>query len=255
MSTTITDPADARPSLTKEEAHDLNTRIKRAVDAVWPLLLEAYERQIWLPLGYHSWRHYATNEFEMSAGHLYRLLDQGRVIKALEAATLSPVGDGLITERVARDLKPHLDTVVADVRDRVVNRGEDPVQVVKAVAASVITTRKAIAATPVPIEVQRVSQPPTQVRLEVPRASEPLIKTPIMVQRQPPLQPPIERMADQIQLATIQIERLCTTIRKRRKSIARAKKKPLAERKDQSDLLDWIEKQLDAIDAELKETT
>lgn len=58
------------------------------------LTLDAYERKAWQVLGYASWREYAKTEFSMGQSHAYRLLDQGRVIRALEeAAGISPMGE------------------------------------------------------------------------------------------------------------------------------------------------------------------
>jgi hypothetical protein len=123
--------------LTEVEARLLTNKIKQAADELWRLLLEAHERRAWAALGYASWRHYALNEFGMGQSHAYRLLDQGRVIRALEEAAGSPVGE-IVTERIARDLKPHLDSVTAEIESRV-DAGEPPIEATKTVVSKTRT--------------------------------------------------------------------------------------------------------------------
>jgi hypothetical protein len=112
-------------TMTEAEARVLTDRIKRTAEDLWRLLLEAHERKAWVALGYASWRHYALNEFAMGQSHAYRLLDQGRVIRALEEAAGSPLGE-IVTERVARDVKPQLDAVAEEIETRV-SAGEEPI--------------------------------------------------------------------------------------------------------------------------------
>ena len=100
-------------------ARTLTDAIKRATNHLWDLLIEAYDRQAWKALGYVSFREYAKAEFGMGSSHAYRLLDQGRVIRHIEQATgYSPTGE-LITERVARDIKPHIVTVTGTIEQQI----------------------------------------------------------------------------------------------------------------------------------------
>jgi hypothetical protein len=131
--------------LTEIEARTLTDRIKQTTDQLWRLLLEAHERKAWAALGYQSWRHYALNEFNMGQSHAYRLLDQGRVIRALEQAAGSPVGE-IVTERLARDLKPRIELVTDEIETRIA-AGEESIDVVsnvisKARTTSYVTSRK-----------------------------------------------------------------------------------------------------------------
>ena len=131
--------------LTPAEARALTDHIKLTADHLWRLLLKAYEGKAWQVLGYPSWREYAQTEFEMSQSQVYRLLDQGRVLRALEWAVGSPMGE-IVSERVARDLKPQLETVTSDIRNRI-ESGEDPAAAVtdvisKARATSYLDSRK-----------------------------------------------------------------------------------------------------------------
>ncbi len=111
--------------LSVNEAVALTHRIRLAVDKVWALLLEAHDRKAWKALKYPTWEAYIKAEFQIGRAHAYRLLDQGRVISAIEEATgnLSPVGD--ISERDARDVKDQLPAVTQEIKARV-EHGEEP---------------------------------------------------------------------------------------------------------------------------------
>lgn len=114
---------------TQQEAQLLTESIRRAAERIWELMLEAYERRAWSALGYPTWRDWAQQEFGWSQGHAYRILDQGRVIKALEEAAgrISPLGEIHLTEREARDIKGHLEEVAASVREAIAEVQSDEV--------------------------------------------------------------------------------------------------------------------------------
>jgi hypothetical protein len=80
------------------EARQFTARITSAADQLWLLLLESHDRRAWAMLGYPSWRVYDKAEFGMGQSHAYRLLDQGCVVRALEAAANSHVGN-VISEK------------------------------------------------------------------------------------------------------------------------------------------------------------
>lgn len=132
MSATLTTQMD------KADATVLTQRIRTAVDGLWDMLLEAHDRKAWKALGYKTWEAYVKGEFDMSRQHSYRLLDQGRVVKAIEDATgiLSPSGD--ISEAAARDIKPDLPAVTGEIKARV-EAGEDPMKA----AADTIAAKRA----------------------------------------------------------------------------------------------------------------
>jgi hypothetical protein len=116
--------------MNKEEASRLTERIKSSVEALWQLIVEAHDRQAWKALGYESWKGYVKAEFKMSARHSYRLLDQGRVIRELEAAS-DPRVTPDISEREARRIKPRLKQVAEAVEAKVAegmepHPGSDP---------------------------------------------------------------------------------------------------------------------------------
>lgn len=95
----ITDEAEARA---------LTDRTKESMSQTWELLHECWVREAWRPLGYTSWRRYALAEFDMGTQYLYRLLDHGKFMAALEeaAGSVSPIGD--IPEGRTRDLHDQL---------------------------------------------------------------------------------------------------------------------------------------------------
>ncbi len=100
------------------EARDLTEQIKTSVERVYLLLLRAHEGKAYTALGYRTWGDYVRAEFDMGRQHSYRMLDQGRVIREITAAAgVSPMGD--ISERDARDLKPHLAEVTEQIREAV----------------------------------------------------------------------------------------------------------------------------------------
>ena len=118
--------ADLVVQLSEAEARDLTDRIRSTAEDLWSLLLEAHDRQAWKALGYGTWAEYVQTEFSMSRVHAHRLMDQGRVIREIEAASgvALPMGNTL-SEREARDLKPHLEEVAGKVRDAVEQQRAD----------------------------------------------------------------------------------------------------------------------------------
>lgn len=90
---------------TVEEARELTARIANSASELWSLLLEAHDRKAWKALGYETWDAYVTTEFDMTRNYANRLLNQGRVIEALESKV---VPTGTIPERHARELAPLL---------------------------------------------------------------------------------------------------------------------------------------------------
>lgn len=115
-----------------DEARALTERIRSTADALWALLLEAHERQAWKALGYGRWEDYVAAELDMSRSRSYQLLDQGRVVREIEAAVaevvaVSTVVDTGITEREARDVKPHLAEVTEAIKDRLTGEAADAI--------------------------------------------------------------------------------------------------------------------------------
>jgi hypothetical protein len=102
------------------DARDLTERIRAAActaNRVCSLLVEAHERRAWSALGYLTWSDYIRAEFRLSRSRSYELLDHGRVLRELEAATgLSGIPD--ISAYAAAQIKPYLAEVTAAIRAR-----------------------------------------------------------------------------------------------------------------------------------------
>lgn len=112
--------------MTRDEARALTDRIRDAVEATWALLLEAHEQRAWAALGYGTWAEYVSAEFNMSRNYSYRLLNQGQVIRSIEESTGGVLPMGNISERAARDIKPHLDDVTAEIEERIADEPAVP---------------------------------------------------------------------------------------------------------------------------------
>jgi hypothetical protein len=123
--------------LSAEDARALTDRIKTTAERLLSLLLEAHERRAWEALGYDSWRTYAVAEFGMSKSRAYQLLDQAKVLREIEAAAGST--DVELTEAEARDIKPMLGEVAAEIRERV---AEGPPEQVADVVKSVVKEQR-----------------------------------------------------------------------------------------------------------------
>ncbi len=88
-------------------ARRLTEQIRTAPRQVCLLLLEAHERRAWVILGYVRWEDYVATEFGFSRSRSYELLDQGRVILALQqAAGIAEIPDisGYAAGQIKRDL-------------------------------------------------------------------------------------------------------------------------------------------------------
>lgn len=125
----------ATTGLTADEARQLTAEIKGAAERIYSLLLRANEGRAWSALGYGSWRDYAMAEFGMSQSYAYRLLDQARVVRDIEAASVSPIGE-LPNESQARELAKLPEADRADVWAEAVERtgGKPTAKVVSDVA-------------------------------------------------------------------------------------------------------------------------
>lgn len=110
-------------SMSTSEARAITDQIKEHTDAVWKLLVVAHEGQAWKPLGYSNWATYVQGEFGIGRSRSYQLLDQARVIREIESELSTKVD---ISERDARDIKPVLTAVVADIREGVADLGPEP---------------------------------------------------------------------------------------------------------------------------------
>ncbi|MER9079939.1 hypothetical protein [Mesorhizobium sp. M0895] len=128
-------PATASGPINKADAKKLTDRIRKAVDDVWTLLLEAYERKAWNALGHPTWEAYVKAEFDMSRRNSYRLLDQGRVVREIEEIVPHAAQ---ITQREIEAIKDDLPALATKIKARVAD-GEDPAKA----ATDVIADKRA----------------------------------------------------------------------------------------------------------------
>lgn len=102
--------------LTTDQARQLTSTIRDAAEVLWVLIARAHAGKAWQALGYPSWERYVRDEFNMSRSRSYQLLDQARVIAAIEAAV--PAGTQVhISEATARDLKDVITDAIPEIRD------------------------------------------------------------------------------------------------------------------------------------------
>ena len=104
-------------------ARSLTAHIRQATRELCLLLLEAHQQRAWRALGYESWSAYVDEELGMSRSRSYELLDHARVVRTLQAAAeTTEVPE--ISPYTARQIKPRLDEVVANLRRRLADSPE-----------------------------------------------------------------------------------------------------------------------------------
>lgn len=126
--------------LTPEDARQLTEAIRMTASALHVLVHRAYVGRAHLALGYRRWADYIATEFDMSRARSYQLLDQHAVIATLSEVVGVDVSE-VVTEKVARDVKPYLDSVVTELEDRT-EMHPDRDQVLSAVIAVLAATRQ-----------------------------------------------------------------------------------------------------------------
>ncbi|HEY7202074.1 MAG TPA: hypothetical protein VIC57_17775 [Candidatus Dormibacteraeota bacterium] len=120
----LPDSWEGAEPLDESGARELTERIKSATREVCMLLYEAHRRRAWLALGYQSWDQYAHGEFALSRTRSYELVDQGRVIRSLQAAAgISGLPD--VSAYAAEQIKPFLPEVIETVRERTAGVSEE----------------------------------------------------------------------------------------------------------------------------------
>jgi hypothetical protein len=96
-------------TLTANEARRLTEEVKADAQRLWDKLLSLYEGGAHIALGYSSWADYCQQEFRMSNGHSYRLLQAARVVNQLPmGSSLKVTSEVPESERIARELVPLL---------------------------------------------------------------------------------------------------------------------------------------------------
>lgn len=98
-------PLPQRQEMAPSVARQITDGIRNDADKLWVRLLGAYERGVHTALDYPSWQSYCKAEFGTKSSQAYRLLDAGRVARAIEAH--SPIGESP-RESTIRELVPVL---------------------------------------------------------------------------------------------------------------------------------------------------
>lgn len=95
--------AHAQEVLTPEAARRLTDEVKADAERLWRKLVELYEGEAHIALGYSSWGAYFEAEFGGSRTRAYELLNAGKVLDSVRNCGLAPAN-----EAQARELAPLL---------------------------------------------------------------------------------------------------------------------------------------------------
>lgn len=108
---------ESNSELTYEQATKLTESIRNTSKVLWVLISRAHTGKAWLALGYPSWESYVVAEFDISRSRSYQLLNQAKVIQAIESNV--PEGTHIvISESEARDLRGVLDEVLPQIESQ-----------------------------------------------------------------------------------------------------------------------------------------
>lgn len=126
-------------AMTKDAARELTDQIKATATATYVLVHRAHELKCWLSLGYDSWEDYVVSEFDMSKSRSYQLINQAKVIEAIQEVV--PEGtDILLTEAQARDVEKALPKITDRIKSK--TKGQSPDEAAKTVQDIVEDERK-----------------------------------------------------------------------------------------------------------------
>lgn len=131
----VIDIAVDKTPLNNEQAKQLTHSIRDAAEVIWILIARAHAGKAWKALGYESWEEYVKEEFNMSRSRSYQLLDQAKVISAIEEAL--PEGSKItMSEAAARELRTVLEEAIPEIRKATENlEGEEAVKVTEEILA------------------------------------------------------------------------------------------------------------------------
>ncbi len=109
--------------LSTDEAQALTDQIKTTANVLYVLIRRAHAGKAHKALGYNSFEEYVRAEFDIGRSRAYQLLDQAKVIEAIEEV----LPDGVkveISEAAARDLKHVLEDVVPEIKAAAASAGD-----------------------------------------------------------------------------------------------------------------------------------
>lgn len=111
-------------AMTKDAARELTEQIKATATATYVLIHRAHELKCWVSLGYKTWEDYVINEFDMSKSRSYQLINQAKVVEAIQEV----VPDGtevLLTEAQARDVEKALPRITDKLKEKTKDQSPD----------------------------------------------------------------------------------------------------------------------------------
>ena len=123
--------------MTEAQARKITERIRKGLEGVWAMMLEAYEHKAHHALGYETWEDYVKAEFQMSRGESYRHIDVGRTVRAIaSASSVSRARDiaPYVSTRAAAVLKHDADAAAKEIT-AAVESGVEPQDAVRAAVA------------------------------------------------------------------------------------------------------------------------
>lgn len=127
--------------MTKDAARELTDQIKATATATYVLVHRAHEFKCWVSLGYNTWEDYVVTEFDMSKSRSYQLINQAKVVQAIQDV----VPDGtniMLTEAQARDVEKALPKITDKIKNQ--TKDQTPSEAAKTVKDIVEDERNAI---------------------------------------------------------------------------------------------------------------
>lgn len=127
--------------MTKGAARELTDQIKATATATYVLVHRAHEFKCWVSLGYSTWEDYVVTEFDMSKSRSYQLINQAKVVQAIQDV----VPDGtniMLTEAQARDVEKALPKITDKIKNQ--TKDQTPSEAAKTVKDIVEDERNAI---------------------------------------------------------------------------------------------------------------
>lgn len=127
--------------MTKGAARELTDQIKATATATYVLVHRAHEFKCWVSLGYNTWEDYVVTEFDMSKSRSYQLINQAKVVQAIQDV----VPDGtniMLTEAQARDVEKALPKITDKIKNQ--TKDQTPSEAAKTVKDIVEDERNAI---------------------------------------------------------------------------------------------------------------
>lgn len=106
------------PELSREEATVLTQTIRTQTNVLYLLIARAHSGKAHLALGYTSFEAYIKAEFNYSKSYAYKLLDQARIIEAIE--DVMPEGAQVyVSDATARGLKASMGEFLPELEEKV----------------------------------------------------------------------------------------------------------------------------------------